>query len=259
MFFWLGLMLIGLVAGVLSGMFGIGGGIIIVFALVAFLGLSPVEAISTSLAVLMLPVGIFAVLEYDKQKLLDRRAALWIVCGMFFASALGALGALQLEALDPVLPKRAYGLFALLMSWRFVEPRQWLGLVAAKTPRPERTSPLPAWQLLGIGGAAGFGAGLFGIGGGVIIVPMLTLLLGYDQKKAVGTSLGALLLPFGLPGVLVYIQNGALDLRLAGGVALGLLLGAFIGARVALALPSATVKRAYGFFLIFVGWRFLVG
>lgn len=54
------------------------------------------------------------------------------------------------------------------------------------------------WILIGIGLAAGFGSGLFGIGGGVIIVPALIYLVGFSQHKATGTSLVILLPPVGL-------------------------------------------------------------
>lgn len=116
-----------------------------------------------------------------------------------------------------------------------------------------------AVALLVIGLVAGLASGLFGIGGGVIIVPALVGLLKYDQKLAVGVSLGALLLPVALPGVIAYYQAGAFDTGAALLVALGLLVGALGGARIALRLPSRTVRRLYGVFLLLVALRFLLG
>ena len=75
---------------------------------------------------------------------------------------------------------------------------------------------------------------------------------------AVGTSLGALLLPVGLPGVLRYHGEGVLDIPVGAVVAVGLLIGAIFGARIALNLPSRTVKRLYGLFLLFVALRFIL-
>ncbi|MDK3158939.1 TSUP family transporter, partial [Kamptonema cortianum] len=83
-------------------------------------------------------------------------------------------------------------------------------------------------------------------------------LLNFDQKSAVGTSLGALLLPVGLGAVLEYNAAGLLDLRVAGLVAVGLLFGALGGARIALGLPAQTIKRLYGIFLLLMGLRFLL-
>ena len=98
---------------------------------------------------------------------------------------------------------------------------------------------------------------MFGIGGGVVIVPALVVWLGYEQKRAVGTSLGALLMPVGLPGVLVYAQDGVLNVGVAAGIAVGLLIGAFFGARIALNLSSGQIKRLYGVFLFINAIRFI--
>ena len=106
-----------------------------------------------------------------------------------------------------------------------------------------------------IGLAAGVLSGLFGIGGGVIIVPLL-LLLGFTIQQAAGTTLAALLLPVGLFGAIQYWQAGQVNLLNAGLLALGLLVGAFVGARLGLALPSEVVTRALGVMLVLVGIRF---
>ena len=82
-------------------------------------------------------------------------------------------------------------------------------------------------------------------------------LLHYDQKRAVGTSLGALLPPVGIGAVLSYYEADAIDLAASAFVAFGLVFGAFLGARIALGLPSSTVKRLYGVFLMIVSLRFI--
>jgi uncharacterized membrane protein YfcA len=114
---------------------------------------------------------------------------------------------------------------------------------------------MPAALVALIGLAAGVLSGLFGIGGGVIIVPLLMLLLGFTAQQAAGTSLAALLLPVGLFGAIQYWQAGQVNLLNAGLLALGLLLGAFIGARLGLSLPSEVVQRAFGVLLVVVGLR----
>jgi uncharacterized membrane protein YfcA len=113
------------------------------------------------------------------------------------------------------------------------------------------------WQFLLLGLAAGVMSGLFGIGGGVIIVPLLCTLFKYEQRKAAGTSLAALLLPVGLPGVLLYNQAGELSFLSAAPVAFGLLVGALGGARLAIGLKPIIVKRLYGFFLLVIGLLFI--
>jgi uncharacterized protein len=270
---WIGLFIIGVLAGVLSGMFGIGGGVVIVPALVVFLTFDTVQAISTSLAALLLPVAIFAVIAYYRAGLLEVRAAALLAVGLLVTTWLGAEITLSLPA-DTL--RRVYALFLFYIGWRFVEPRKmyatWqAGRIippensagAAAVPPPvveeEIERPNVHWSvILALGLLAGVASGMFGIGGGAVIVPALVALLKYDQKLAVGTSLGALMLPVGLPGVLRYAADGVLEISVAAMVAAGLLFGSILGARIALNLPSRTVKRLYGLFLFFVAARFLL-
>jgi len=105
---------------------------------------------------------------------------------------------------------------------------------------------------LAIGVCAGILAGLFGIGGGVIIVPALLLVLKMAPAKATGTSLAALLLPVGALGVWRYYRSDLVDLRVAAWIALGIFLGAWFGADIAVHLPARTLQRAFAIFLLFV-------
>jgi uncharacterized membrane protein YfcA len=112
-------------------------------------------------------------------------------------------------------------------------------------------------KMLLLGASAGILSGMFGIGGGLVIVPALIVVCGLDPKSAVGTSLFALLLPTGLLGVLEYWRRG--ELRPIPGllVALGLFCGAYFGARVTGALSTSAMKRVYAAFLILVAIYFL--
>ena len=115
------------------------------------------------------------------------------------------------------------------------------------------------FQLLVVGGIglfAGILSGLFGIGGGIVIVPLLVLLVGLTITQAAGTSLAALLLPVGALGALEYWRGGFVDLRFALILAVGLLLGAYLGARLGISLPVEVVQRAFGVLLVIVGIRF---
>jgi uncharacterized membrane protein YfcA len=103
-----------------------------------------------------------------------------------------------------------------------------------------------------IGLAAGLLSGLFGIGGGILIVPALLLVGRMTPATATGTSLGALLLPVGALGAWQYYKNGHVDVRASALIALGLLVGAFFGARVAQGLDPALARRAFAVFLLLV-------
>jgi hypothetical protein len=110
--------------------------------------------------------------------------------------------------------------------------------------------------LLGLG--AGVLSGLFGVGGGIVIVPALVLLVRLDQHTATGTSLAALLLPVGLLGVLEYYRRGQVQVVYAALIAGGLLVGALLGAKLAGDFSSVALRRAFGVLLILVGGRLLL-
>lgn len=110
-------------------------------------------------------------------------------------------------------------------------------------------------QYLLIGLAAGVLSGLFGIGGGIVIVPALVVVAHMTQKVATGTSLAALLLPVGALGAWEYYKTGALDGRAALLIAPGLAVGALLGAKLALQLPGRELQRAFAVFLVLIAGR----
>ncbi|MCC6614849.1 MAG: sulfite exporter TauE/SafE family protein [Anaerolineae bacterium] len=251
------LFILGFVAGIASGMFGIGGGVIIVPVLVTVMGFALQRATGTSLGALLMPVGLFAVMEYYRAEKINIRAAAWIAVGLILGAIAGANIAVSLPS-DTL--RQIYGVFLLYASWRFVEPRKWLAEMRNQktvAAAPEEPRNMAWYWFVVLGVIAGIASGMFGIGGGVIIVPALVGLLKFDQKTAAGTSLATLLLPVSLGGAIVYYQNGLLEVGVAAPVAIGLIVGAFAGARIALGLPSKTIKRIYGIFLFFVGIYFI--
>jgi uncharacterized membrane protein YfcA len=108
-------LVIGLLAGVLSGVFGIGGGVVIVPALIFIVGLSPITATGTSLAALLLPVGALGAMEYYRRGHLNVPAALWIALGLFLGAWFGAKLANQLA---PIYLRRAFAVFLVLIAGR---------------------------------------------------------------------------------------------------------------------------------------------
>jgi uncharacterized membrane protein YfcA len=108
---------------------------------------------------------------------------------------------------------------------------------------------------LAIGLSAGLLSGLFGIGGGILIVPALLLIAKMHPAKATGTSLGALLLPVGALGAWAYYENGHVDVVASLLIALGIFVGAYFGARVGQGLDPTTAKRVFAVFLVAVAGR----
>jgi uncharacterized membrane protein YfcA len=253
------LIIVGAAAGVFAGLFGIGGGIVIVPSLILLAGFPLVRATGTSLAAILLPVGILGVLAYYRARIIDVRASALLAIGLLTSVALGAWAA---NILPVDVMRKLFAVFCLYVGWNFIDPvpriRRILGREVAVKPEPEADPRPPAYALVGIGLLAGVMSGMFGIGGGNIIVPLLTLALHYPPKRAIATSLGAILFPYSLPGVLYYHNAGTLDLGAAAWIALGLFLGTVFGARITIRLPSQTVKLLYGLFLVFVAVRFIL-
>jgi hypothetical protein len=115
-------------------------------------------------------------------------------------------------------------------------------------------------QLLIIGLVAGVAGGMFGIGGGAIMVPAMVLLLGMDQKFATGTSVAAQILPIGIFAAIVYHRSGNLNIKHALIIALGLVIGNLFGALFANQpyISSELIKKLYGIFLLAIGLRYLL-
>jgi uncharacterized membrane protein YfcA len=112
---------------------------------------------------------------------------------------------------------------------------------------------------LGIGIFAGVAAGLFGVGGGIVLVPALIYWAGFSQHMATGTSLAVLLPPIGLAAALEYYRHGHVDVRAAAFLALGLFAGAFVGAYLANQMRGPQLRLAFGVFVTALGFYLVHG
>jgi len=116
---------------------------------------------------------------------------------------------------------------------------------------------MTVFTALAIGLVAGVFSGMFGIGGGLIIVPALIMLMKMEPLGAIGTSLAAPIPPVSLLGAIEYHRAGHMNLKYAMLIALGLFMGAYFGARILLGLPPALVRKLYGIFLLVIATRML--
>jgi uncharacterized membrane protein YfcA len=107
-------------------------------------------------------------------------------------------------------------------------------------------------EFLIIGLTAGVLSGLFGIGGGVVIVPALIMVAQMKPEMATGTSLASLLLPVGVLGAWHYYRNGFVEIVPAAWIAAGLVVGAWIGAHIALRQSAQELQKIFAIFLVFV-------
>lgn len=109
-----------------------------------------------------------------------------------------------------------------------------------------------------IGVSAGISSGLFGIGGGIIIVPLVLYFFKVPQQSAIATSLISLLLPVGSLGLLQYYRSGFVNpenLKIGLTIAAGMLIGTFFGAKLATSLQAEILSKMFAVFLIIVAIR----
>jgi len=230
-------------------LFGIGGGIVMVPTLIAIFGMNMLDANATSLAAMLLPVGIFGVINYYKAGYINLKDSLWIALGLFGGSFFGAELAVSL---DVNLLAKLYAAYLLWIAVGYFDIPSYFSRNKNKNktegiqPKTQRA----IWQFILIGVLAGVIAGMFGKGGGLVIVPILIKFFDYDPKAASATSLAALQLPVGLPSVIVYAEDGHLNFFYAGLMAFGILVGVFFGSKLALNLSSAIFKKVYAVFLL---------
>jgi hypothetical protein len=113
------------------------------------------------------------------------------------------------------------------------------------------------WLILLVGLVVGMVSGVVGIGGGILFVPALVWLMGMDQHKAQGTSLGALLAPVGIFAFYEYYRKGNADVRVALLLAVGFLVGGYFGAVGAQQISDLWLRRIFATTLIVVGGKLL--
>jgi uncharacterized protein len=109
--------------------------------------------------------------------------------------------------------------------------------------------------LLGI--CAGFISGVVGIGGGVIIVPVLVMFFGYTEHSAQGTTLALLILPLGILAALSYWQKGYIDIKAALLISAGFIVGGYFGGKFAVVLPDQVLKKVFAVILLLIAVKLM--
>ena len=215
-------MLVGVAGGLLSGLFGVGGGIVMVPLLALWLGLEQRRAIATSLLAII-PIAVAGMAGYALGSAVDWGAGLLLGIG---GVAGGQIGVWLLPRVPVRLLQGIFTVILLYSAYRLVFPSG--ALVGAFE---QNTSEL--WiPLVVVGLAAGILAGLLGVGGGIILVPGLVLLIGSDINTARGTSLLVVVFT-AITASITNVRNGRADAR--DGIIVGLagapaaLLGSFLG------------------------------
>ncbi|MBI5598446.1 MAG: sulfite exporter TauE/SafE family protein [Deltaproteobacteria bacterium] len=116
-----------------------------------------------------------------------------------------------------------------------------------------------AIEFLVLGLAAGVFGGIFGLGGGAILIPALVYLFGFSQHTAQGTTLAIMVPPIGLLAAWKYYANGHVDLHAVPLICLGFFFGGLVGAYMIQPVPDLLLKRLFGGFLLIVALRMMFG
>ena len=251
---------VGLASGVLSGAFGIGGGLLTTPAITLLLGYPALIAVGTPLPVIV-PGALTGAISYYRRDLADVRAGLVMalagtvgsVAGAFVTRFVGGTAVLLVTAvviagasIDMLLQHRATAGRAVPGE---AESDESLAAIAVPAPAPV---PARALAFVAIGAVAGLYSGFLGLGGGFVVVPALTRWCGLSVKRAIGTSL-VTVAALAIPGTLTHWYLGHVDWTLAVLLAIGVVPGAVIGARLTGRASDRSVRLAFAILLAVVG------
>jgi len=274
--------LVGFASGVMSGMFGVGGGVITTPAIRWVLGAPALVAVGTPLPVI-LPSALTGAISYRRHGLADLRGGLTI--GLV-GSAFSVLGAILATKVGGQVVLLLTGLVIVYMSadmvLQVVRPRadgEWVGgaatdqdadagasaaadpalvpdqvAAAGASPVAPRSGGL---ALAFIGALTGLYSGFLGLGGGFILVPILTRWFRYPIKMAIGTSLVAITV-LSIPGSITHYLLGNVDPELALLLIVGVVPGALVGSRITFGASDRFMRLGFAALLVVVGVALLI-
>ncbi|HET7421342.1 MAG TPA: sulfite exporter TauE/SafE family protein, partial [Candidatus Dormibacteraeota bacterium] len=244
---------IGAIAGLASGLLGVGGGFLIVPLQVIWARTTQRQASGTSLASI-LPIALVGALVYYFGKgkpQIDLVVAFYLVVGSVIGAYAGAHASKR-------VPEHALKIVvALLLLVVGVKEIHDAAVGASASITGHTTSHFEIWHyaLISVAGLAiGFLSGLTGVGGGVFLVPTMVVGFGLAQRIAQGTSLVAIL-PTAVVGAITHYRHGNVDLRSSARIAAAGVPAALVGAALALWLPERVLLGIFGLFLLFATYR----
>ncbi|HKU48675.1 MAG TPA: sulfite exporter TauE/SafE family protein [Nitrososphaera sp.] len=240
------LVAVGLGAGTLGAMLGVGGGIIMVPALTLF-GITPSQIASTSLFAVT-STSVSSTVEYSRQKKIDYRLGI-LMAAMAVPGAV--LGAFLSSGLSGELFRLYFGILLILAGLYILYKNS---LLKKGGRRAARLAPYHYLAVSAASVAAGIISSLFGIGGGVIFVPLMLLVLGIGMHRAAATSQMTLMVT-SIAGVLTHVALGHPDYLFAIALSAGAFAGGQIGARLSKSAKDALLQRILGVILIAVGGK----
>lgn len=242
------LVIIGLGAGTVGSMLGVGGGIMMVPAL-SYLGITPTQIASTSLFAVS-STSVSSTVEYSRQRRIDYKLGVLMAAVAVPGAIIGAVlsGNLGLDQF------RLYFGILLVLAGIYILYKNSILKENVKPKMPAR------YRYLAVSSAslvAGIISSLFGVGGGVIFVPVMLLVLGIGMHRAAATS-QLILMITSIAGVLTHVALGHPDYLFAIALSAGAFAGAQIGARKSKSAKDSLLQKILGGVLIVVGARMML-
>ena len=242
---------VGVMGGVLSGMFGIGGAVVTTPA-IRVLGATAFQAIGSTLPSI-LPSSISGSLRYHRERYIRGRIVV-------ITSAFGVPASVVGSRLSRSVPGNGH--------WLMIATALLVGFTAYRTAFPVvradgTTGPLAElrdgwWALAGIGVAAGALSGLLGIGGGILMVPAFATWVGLPLRDTIATSLACVGI-FAIPGTITHAFQGDINWTFALALAAGVVPGARIGARFTISTDDKTLRYTVGAALAIIAIIYAAG
>jgi uncharacterized membrane protein YfcA len=235
--------LVGLIAGFLSGLFGVGGGILIVPSLVLLLGFSQRLAHGTSLAA-VLPIAIASLTTYAFEDKVDWRVGALLAVGAVVGAVVGT----------QILHRLPHDTLAIAFAVLLVATAVRLLVDHSDAAGRGALHPVTVLTLIIVGLITGVLAGLLGVGGGIFVVPAMVVGYGIPAAVAKGTSL-AMIVPTSIMGTWRNRKNQNADLRVAVMLGLAGVVSAFFGGKVSVGMSERTSNVLFALLLLVVATR----
>ena len=203
--------------------------------------------------ILLPPIGLGALREYWENGQVDLRAGIYCALGFLVGGYVG--GKMAVPMPSNVL-KAVFGCFLMMSAVLLWRKTRAGGAPDAIESSSGARSPLGAFGIFCAAGICGIAAGMVGIGGGVLLVPLLSLLFGFSQHRAQGTSLIALIPPTGLLAFLAYWKAGYVDLHTGLLLIPGVFIGGILGGMMARRLNAKRMAEVFaGLMMLLGGWQ----
>jgi len=245
--------LIGLTCGFVTSLVGVSTSLFLVPVMVFLLGWSQRTAQGTALAVSLPPVSILAALDYYRHGEVHLKAALIMALGIFLGGYLG--GKLAMKIPQHIL-RLLFGALLLLISLKM------LLLSGQEMVSPQMLHDLRLHEYLTLFFLAylvGIFSGMVGIGGAIILQPVLIYLMAWPEKLADGTMVAMLLPPVSLLAVINYYKAGQVKVSTAAVIAVLVIFGAYLGSMASNHLPAEVLSKIFAVLALLVAIKMLWG